>query len=34
MEWVEIIEPRTREHMYANLITGECLWEPPDGVAV
>ncbi|XP_043206296.1 rho GTPase-activating protein 39-like isoform X2 [Amphibalanus amphitrite] len=34
MEWVEIIEPRTREHMYANLITGECLWEPPDGVPV
>ncbi|XP_075926253.1 rho GTPase-activating protein 39 isoform X3 [Petromyzon marinus] len=28
-EWVEIIEPRTREHMYANLVTGECVWDPP-----
>ena len=31
-EWVEIIEPRTREHMYANLTTGECVWDPPPGV--
>lgn len=29
-EWVEIIEPRTREHMYANLTTGECVWDPPE----
>uniref|UniRef100_A0A8C4PXY9 Rho GTPase-activating protein 39 n=1 Tax=Eptatretus burgeri TaxID=7764 RepID=A0A8C4PXY9_EPTBU len=28
-EWVEIMEPRSREHMYANLATGECVWEPP-----
>ncbi|XP_076626020.1 myTH4 and RhoGAP_KIAA1688 domain-containing protein RhoGAP93B isoform X1 [Colletes latitarsis] len=34
MEWVEIIEPRTREHMYANLTTGECVWDPPPGVPV
>lgn len=34
MEWVEIIEPRTKEHMYANLTTGECVWDPPSGVAV
>ncbi|XP_031777201.1 uncharacterized protein LOC100119219 isoform X2 [Nasonia vitripennis] len=34
MEWVEIIEPRTKEHMYANLTTGECVWDPPPGVAV
>ena len=33
-EWVEIIEPRTKEPMYANLKTGQCLWEPPDGVKV
>ncbi|XP_067932495.1 serine-rich adhesin for platelets-like [Watersipora subatra] len=33
-EWVEIIEPRTRERMYANLSTGECVWEPPRGVSV
>lgn len=33
-EWVEIIEPRTGEHMYANLTTGECVWDPPVGVAV
>lgn len=34
MEWVEIIEPRTKEHMYANLTTGECVWDPPSGVSV
>jgi len=31
-EWVEIVEPRTHEHMYANLFTGECAWTPPPGV--
>lgn len=30
MEWVEIIEPRTKDHMYANLTTGECVWDPPE----
>nr|XP_039270764.1 rho GTPase-activating protein 39-like [Styela clava] len=34
LEWVEIVEPRTRERMYANLVTGECVWEVPDGVSV
>uniref|UniRef100_A0A3Q3MYY6 Rho GTPase-activating protein 39 n=1 Tax=Mastacembelus armatus TaxID=205130 RepID=A0A3Q3MYY6_9TELE len=34
LEWVEIIEPRTREHMYANLLTGECVWDPPQGVRI
>ncbi|XP_068704201.1 rho GTPase-activating protein 39-like isoform X1 [Montipora foliosa] len=33
-EWVEIIEPRTGEPMYANLKSGQCLWEPPTGVRV
>lgn len=33
-EWVEIIEPRSGEHMYANLTSGECVWDPPVGVAV
>jgi len=33
-EWVEIIEPRTKEHMFANLATGECVWDPPVGVKV
>lgn len=33
-EWVEIVEPRSREPMYANLKTGQCLWEPPEGVIV
>ena len=33
-EWVEIIEPRTQEHMFANLTTGECVWDPPVGVPV
>lgn len=34
LEWVEIVEPRTREHMYANLVTGECVWDPPAGVRI
>ncbi|XP_061506230.1 uncharacterized protein LOC3291029 isoform X1 [Anopheles gambiae] len=34
VEWVEIIEPRTKEHMYANLTTGECVWDPPEGVTI
>ncbi|XP_060249565.1 rho GTPase-activating protein 39 isoform X7 [Ovis aries] len=34
LEWVEIIEPRTRERMYANLVTGECVWDPPTGVRI
>ncbi|GLV32627.1 Rho GTPase activating protein at 93B [Carabus blaptoides fortunei] len=34
VEWVEIIEPKTGEHMYANLTTGECVWDPPEGVPV
>uniref|UniRef100_A0A8D8VTW1 Rho GTPase-activating protein 39 n=1 Tax=Cacopsylla melanoneura TaxID=428564 RepID=A0A8D8VTW1_9HEMI len=34
MEWVEIIEPKTQEHMYANLSTGECVWDLPNGVPV
>ncbi|KAK5930304.1 hypothetical protein CgunFtcFv8_026550 [Champsocephalus gunnari] len=34
LEWVEIIEPRTRERMYANLLTGECVWDPPPGVCI
>nr|XP_033770382.1 rho GTPase-activating protein 39-like [Geotrypetes seraphini] len=33
-DWVEIIEPRSREHMYVNLLTGECGWEPPSEVRV
>uniref|UniRef100_H0X878 Rho GTPase-activating protein 39 n=2 Tax=Otolemur garnettii TaxID=30611 RepID=H0X878_OTOGA len=34
LEWVEIIEPRTRERMYANLVTGECVWDAPAGVRI
>ncbi|KAK9953782.1 hypothetical protein ABG768_015909 [Culter alburnus] len=33
-DWVEIVEPRSRERMYVNLLTGECGWEPPPGVPV
>ncbi|XP_056130345.1 rho GTPase-activating protein 39 isoform X2 [Lampris incognitus] len=33
-DWVEILEPRSREHMYVNLATGECGWDPPLGVPV
>ncbi|GAB6028891.1 hypothetical protein CHUAL_004690 [Chamberlinius hualienensis] len=34
VDWVEIIEPRTKEHLYANLTTGECVWDLPPGVQV
>ncbi|EJW87488.1 RhoGAP domain-containing protein [Wuchereria bancrofti] len=34
VEWVEIVEPQTRQYMYANLRTGQCAWEPPTGVPV
>uniref|UniRef100_A0A671KMU2 Rho GTPase-activating protein 39 n=1 Tax=Sinocyclocheilus anshuiensis TaxID=1608454 RepID=A0A671KMU2_9TELE len=33
-DWVEIVEPRSRERMYVNLLTGECGWEPPPSVPV
>ena len=34
IEWVEIIEPRTKEKMYTNLTSGECVWDPPTGVSI
>jgi hypothetical protein len=33
-QWIEILDPVTRQRMFANLISGHCLWEPPVGVAV
>ncbi|XP_033977644.1 rho GTPase-activating protein 39 isoform X2 [Trematomus bernacchii] len=33
-DWVEILEPRSRERMYVNLTSGECGWEVPSGVPV
>ncbi|XP_057701877.1 rho GTPase-activating protein 39 isoform X1 [Corythoichthys intestinalis] len=33
-DWVEILEPRSRERMYVNLTTGECGWDPPPGAPV
>ncbi|XP_052382642.1 rho GTPase-activating protein 39-like [Oncorhynchus keta] len=33
-DWVEILEPRSREHMYLNLATSECGWDPPLGTAI
>eukprot|EP00041_Stephanoeca_diplocostata_P020374 m.454008 g.454008 ORF g.454008 m.454008 type:complete len:554 (+) comp21561_c0_seq2:567-2228(+) len=33
-EWVEILEPGTKQKMYANVITGECMWEAPSGIPV
>lgn len=29
MTWVQILEPETKNLMYANVETGECQWEPP-----
>ena len=29
VQWVEIIEPKTQQRMFANMLTGECLWDAP-----
>lgn len=29
-QWVEIIEPKSKEKMYANLETGSCTWDAPE----
>ena len=29
IQWVEIIEPKTQQRMFANMVTGECLWDAP-----
>jgi len=29
MDWIEIVEPKTKHRMFANLKTGECSWDPP-----
>ncbi|CAB3408007.1 unnamed protein product [Caenorhabditis bovis] len=34
VEWVEIVEPQSKQTMYANLVTGQCAWEPPPGAQV
>jgi len=31
MEVVEIRQPLTKEKIFANIITGECFWDPPSG---
>ena len=28
-DWVQIVEPLSRDYIYINLETGECLWDPP-----
>ncbi|XP_061902546.1 rho GTPase-activating protein 39 isoform X1 [Entelurus aequoreus] len=33
-DWVEILEPRSRQRMFVNLTTGECGWDPPLGAPV
>lgn len=33
-EWVEIVEPRSKKRIYANLATGICAKQPPDGAPV
>ena len=34
VDWVEIVEPRSRERMFVNLMTGEVVWDAPSGVAI
>lgn len=31
-EWVEILEPSSRKRMFANIATGDCLWELTPGI--
>ncbi|KAI6182634.1 Rho GTPase-activating protein 39 [Aphelenchoides bicaudatus] len=33
-EWIEILEPKTQQSMFANLKTGQCQWDEPAGVSV
>ena len=33
-DWVQIIEPLSRDFIYINLETGECLWDPPKDTAL
>ncbi|GIY64508.1 rho GTPase-activating protein 39 [Caerostris extrusa] len=34
VEWFEIIEPCTKEEVYVNMYTGECVWYPPPGALI
>ncbi|VDO87609.1 unnamed protein product [Heligmosomoides polygyrus] len=34
VEWVEIVEPQTNQHMYVNLISGQYSWETPPDASV
>ncbi|KAI1280339.1 Rho GTPase-activating protein 39 [Halotydeus destructor] len=34
IDWVEVIEPRSKELMFVNLVSGECCWDEPVGVSV
>lgn len=29
IEWIEIVEPKSKQRMFANLVSGECSWDPP-----
>jgi len=33
-DWVQIVEPLSRDFIYINLETGECLWDPPKNTAL
>jgi hypothetical protein len=34
MDLVEIIQPLSKEKIFANIATGECFWDPPSGANV
>ncbi|KAG8200430.1 hypothetical protein JTE90_000513 [Oedothorax gibbosus] len=34
VEWFAIVEPCTKEEIYVNMFTGECVWHPPHGALV
>ncbi|GFR02080.1 rho GTPase-activating protein 39 [Trichonephila clavata] len=34
IEWFEILEPCTKEEIYVNMYTGECVWYPPPGALI
>jgi len=32
-EWIELVDPKSAKPFYANIKTGNCTWEKPDGIS-
>jgi len=33
-EWIELVDPHTNKRFYANVKTGSCTWEKPNGISL